>query len=134
MSLLRCGVRRRYLLRNFLKGSGLIHSRYGGFTSTSFHKIMNNFHGRTIYSAFTNFAESFFTNIFVTVCHSHMGFLPLDLESKLWGLFFLHLMTFSVTLTFDFAHSIEMQGYLDQVSYIFLTIVMKSSFPITHET
>ncbi len=33
------------------------------------------------YSAFTNFTEWFFTNIIVTVCHSHMGFSPLTLES-----------------------------------------------------
>ena len=31
-----------------------------------------------IYSAFTNFAEWFFSNIFVTVCHSHMEYSALN--------------------------------------------------------
>ena len=33
------------------------------------------------YSAFTNFAECFFANIFITLCLGHMGFSPLNLES-----------------------------------------------------
>ena len=63
---------------------------------------------KTAYSAFTNFTECFFANIFVTVCHSHMGFSPLTLESNLRLLIFLHLKTFSVTLTFDFANFFEL--------------------------
>ncbi len=48
--------------------------------STSFIRIVSyqRWMSKKSYSAFANFAELFFTNIFVTVCHIHMGFSPLN--------------------------------------------------------
>ncbi len=55
-----------------------------------------------------------------------MGFSALDSESKLWRLIFLHLMTFLVTLTFDFVLSLEMSGCLEPLAYILATTKMKT--------
>ncbi len=78
------------------------------------------------YSLLPNFVEWFLANILVTKCRSHMGFSALDSESKLWHLFFLHLMTFLVTLTFDFALSLEMSSCLEPLAYILATTKMKT--------
>ena len=77
--------------------------------------------------------EWFLVNILVTKCRIDMGFSTLDSESKLWHLIFLHLMTFLVTLTFDFVPFLEMPGCLEPLAYILATIKMKTHIPYIFE-
>ncbi len=86
------------------------------------------------YSSFTIFAEWFLANISTTRCRSLMAISPLDIESKLWHLIFLHLMTFLVTFTFDIALFLELLACLSPLAYILATIIMERCFPIMQMT
>ncbi len=72
-------------------------------------------------------------NIFVTRCRSHMGFPPMNLESKLLHFLFA-LNDFLVTFTFDFLPFLYGTACLNGFGSILAKIIMKGCIPIKLES